>query len=192
AYNYPYLGISGQSISPQVAKLHELTNTQLGVYVAEVIRGGPSDSAGIVGSEETGDIIIAIDEQSVSSFEDLVGYLVTETAPGQTVTLTVLRSGEQRQIPVTLGERPNSAQLVSNPSAGSGQSGPVNARQAIELAEQAVIDGNLVDGDIIQRIVTPSVSNGVEVWEVELTTDTQSAKVTVERETGEILEVVVE
>lgn len=192
AYNYPYLGISGQSISPQVAKLHELTNTQLGVYVAEVIRGGPSDSAGIVGSEETGDIIIAIDDQGVSSFEDLVGYLVTETAPGQTVTLTVLRNGEQRQIPVTLGERPNSAQLVSNRSAGSDQSGPVNARQAIELAEQAVIDGNLVDGDIIQRIVTPSVSNGVEVWEVELTTDTQSAKVTVERETGEILEVVVE
>ncbi|MEZ4659290.1 MAG: trypsin-like peptidase domain-containing protein [Caldilineaceae bacterium] len=191
-YNYPYLGISGQSINPTVAKAHDMQNTQLGVYVAEVIRGGPSDEAGIVGSEDNGDIVIAIDDQPVGGFEDLVGYLVTETAPGQTVTLTVLRDGEQLQLPVTLGERPNSRQLVNSRSSGSGQSGPVNARQAIELAEQAVVDGNLVEGDIIQRIVTPGESNGVEVWEVELTTDTQTAHVTVERETGEILQVVVE
>lgn len=189
SYNYPYLGISGQSISPTLAREHDLNNTQLGVYVAEVISGGPSDDAGIVGDENSGDIIIAINDETVSGFEDLVGYLVTETEPGQTVTLTIVRNGEEIQVPVTLGERPSSRQLVSS---SSDSSGPVNARAAIALAEEAVVDGNLLDGEIVQRVVTPGESGGAEVWEVELTTDTQSARVTVDRETGEIVEIVVE
>jgi len=41
-------------------------------------------------------------------FDDLIAYLVRETEVGQEVVLTVVRAGEELEIPVTLGERPQS------------------------------------------------------------------------------------
>ena len=46
AYDYAYLGLSGSTISAGLAQTLELPDGQLGVYVAEVIPGGPSDDAG--------------------------------------------------------------------------------------------------------------------------------------------------
>ena len=39
----------------------------------------------------------------VQRFEDLISYLITKAAPGQTVTLSVLRNDEPLELPVTLG-----------------------------------------------------------------------------------------
>jgi serine protease Do len=49
---------------------------------------------------------VAIDGQPVHDFQDLISYLVFETQVGQTVEVTVLRSGQEVTLPVTLGERP--------------------------------------------------------------------------------------
>jgi S1-C subfamily serine protease len=54
-----------------------------------------------------GDIITAIDGHPVASFDELVSYLVNHTEVGQTVTLTILRDGQEQQVQVTLGERPS-------------------------------------------------------------------------------------
>lgn len=53
-----------------------------------------------------GDIIISIDGYELRNFDDLIAYLVRETQIGQQVWLTVIRDGEELEIPVTLGERP--------------------------------------------------------------------------------------
>ena len=53
-----------------------------------------------------GDIIIAIDGGKLRTFEDLVAHLVSNTEVGQEVVLTVMRNGDQLDIPVTLGKRP--------------------------------------------------------------------------------------
>ena len=42
----------------------------------------------------------------MSEFDDLLGYIVQETTVGQTVTLTILRDGQQQTVNVTLGQRP--------------------------------------------------------------------------------------
>ena len=119
-YSYAYLGLSGSSIGPVLAERLGLPPNRLGVYVAEVIPSGPSYDAGLHGGAELvtddsglefrrgGDIVVAIDGIPVVRFEDLVSYLVTKAAPGQTVMLTVLRDGESIEIGVLLSQRPGS------------------------------------------------------------------------------------
>ena len=52
-----------------------------------------------------GDIIVAIDGVEVRDMDDLIVYLA-ETAVGQTVTLGLIREGEELSVDVTLEERP--------------------------------------------------------------------------------------
>jgi S1-C subfamily serine protease len=102
AYEWPYLGIGGATIDARLAALVELPEQMLGVYVSEVIPRGPAARAGIV----QGDIVTAVDGEEVTGFEDLIGYLITETNPGETVVLTVLRNGQISDVTVTVGIRP--------------------------------------------------------------------------------------
>ena len=118
-YAHPWLGISGGTITPAVAESLSLP-VQQGVLVESVVSGGPADRAGILGGSQRsrtgsqalttgGDIIVAIDDEEVKSFDDLVGYLGRKTEVGQRVTLTVLRDGARQRIEATLGERPAAA-----------------------------------------------------------------------------------
>ena len=113
-YDYPYLGISSiDSLSlPQIEALGLQSFT--GAYVTSVTPNGPADKAGIrAGDQNTsaglnagGDLIIAIDGQTIHNFDDLLRYLINNKAPGDTVVLTVLRSEEQVDVTVTLDKRP--------------------------------------------------------------------------------------
>ena len=117
SYDYPYLGIS--SISGDVMNLIILEDLDLpadtrGAYVTCVTPGGPAHEAGIIGASDCdsnvlqagGDLIIAIEDVRVFEFNDLLTYLILETEPGVEVTLTVLRNGEEVEIPITIGARP--------------------------------------------------------------------------------------
>ena len=195
-FDYAYLGLSGSSISADLASALDLPDGLLGVYVSEVIPGGPSADAGLLGGNiavsganggqfrQGGDIITAIDDLPVQRFEDLVSYLVTRAAPGQQVSLKVIRNGETIAVSVTLGERP--AFAVQTPT--SEQDGDINAREAIAIATEAVTDSGLLQGSIDERVATPDERNGVLVWVVELTAGDTTASVVVDAATGEVLE----
>jgi S1-C subfamily serine protease len=110
SYQYPYIGASFASeIGLQEQSQLGLPQTQ-GAYLVEVTPGSPADQAGLVAADATtgdgGDLIVAIDGQSVKDFADLNSYLVFHTKPGQTIQMTVLRGGEQITLPLTLGTRP--------------------------------------------------------------------------------------
>jgi len=170
----------------------------LGVYVAQAVEGGPAAEAGVLGGNRPvqigegtqiqagGDVVSAINDVPVYSFEDLVGYLVTQASPGETVTLTLLRGDEEVQVDVVLGTRPSGLQAQQSDEA----IGEVNARAAIRIAEQASQD--LLQGEIIERTVVPDQLNGQDVWVVELSTESQVATVVVDRATGEVVEASVE
>jgi S1-C subfamily serine protease len=196
-YAYAYLGLSGTSVNPILAEALDLPDNQLGVYVATVIPGGPSEEAGILGGSETitdengiefergGDIITAVDGLTVQRFEDLVSFLVTEATPGQVITLTVQREGETLEMPVTLGERPSgSAEATPQLPDEDG----VNAREAIEIATEAAEESELLTGEIVERIASPDVLDGLDVWVVELVTDNETVVVTVDTLTGEVID----
>jgi 2-alkenal reductase len=109
SYTYPFLGIHYGDIT--LAELEELGLAQHpGVLVTRLVLDGPADRAGIQAynraSGQAGDLIVAIDDQEVRDGSDLIGYLVFETAVGQTVQLTVIRDGETITVPLTLDARP--------------------------------------------------------------------------------------
>jgi len=53
-----------------------------------------------------GDLIIAVDGEPVYEFGDLLSYIVTRKAPGDQITLTIIRNGGEKEIQLTLDKRP--------------------------------------------------------------------------------------
>jgi 2-alkenal reductase len=116
-HEHPWIGLSGGSLTPEVAEAMGLEEGQRGVLVASVVEGGPAGRAGLRGSDREvqidgyaasvgGDVIVAIDGQDVRDFDDLIIYLSRNTHVGQSVTLSVLRDGAVVTLEVTLAARP--------------------------------------------------------------------------------------
>jgi serine protease Do len=116
-YEHPWLGLSGTPLGLELNEAIKLAADQRGVLVMDVTAGGPSENAGLRGSDQQveidgqqvnvgGDVIVAVDGQAVKDFEDLVTYLVRHTEVGQTITLNVLREGKEVSVQVTLAARP--------------------------------------------------------------------------------------
>jgi S1-C subfamily serine protease len=116
---HAYLGISGGSITADLAEALKLPVGR-GVLVGEVVEGGPADEAGIRGGDSSatiegarievgGDIIVAIDGEQVAGMEEVINA-VNAAAPGDELKLTVRRGDSTRDVTVTLGVRPASAE----------------------------------------------------------------------------------
>ena len=115
---YPYLGVSVDNhlTMAELAQALDLPVNK-GVLIASVIDGGPAQRAGLQGGSRQitvrglpvrsgGDIITAIDGDSINSFDEMIAYLAARKTVGQQVTVTVLRGDQTLQLPVTLDERP--------------------------------------------------------------------------------------
>lgn len=117
SYDYPYLGIvSRENMTLAEMEVLELPRNVQGAYVLSVPEGSPADQAGVIGGSEPtafinlqagGDLITAVDGQSIRNFSDLLTYLVTNKSPGDALDLTILRDGQELIIPVELGKRPD-------------------------------------------------------------------------------------
>jgi len=115
---HPWLGISGNTLTADVATAMGLEPDQRGVLVHLVLEDGPAAKAGLLGNDsETqidgfdvpigGDIIVQINDQVVNEFEDLLGYIVTRGDVGQPVSLQLIRDGELINLEATLEARPS-------------------------------------------------------------------------------------
>ncbi len=100
----PYLGIRWATIDPRVASAYDLP-VQFGAYVQEVESGTPADRAGL----QAGDIITAIEDQTIDEQNSLVNILM-RFDPGEEVQITVVRNRREITLDVTLGSR-QSAEL---------------------------------------------------------------------------------
>lgn len=94
-----WVGITGYSLTEDMAHQFGVDQTS-GILVAGVTEGGPAHTAGI----RMGDVITAVDGTTITSFEDLSSYLGSKQ-PGDSITLTVERSGQSSDVQVTLGEQ---------------------------------------------------------------------------------------
>jgi hypothetical protein len=93
-----YIGLSVDDVPPAV-RAQTTLDEGFGLSVVFVVPGGPSDNAGL----RRYDILTAFDEQRLAESGTL-RKLATAKAPGDQVTLKVLRRGEERQILVTIGD----------------------------------------------------------------------------------------
>jgi 2-alkenal reductase len=116
SYPHPYVGISSAEITPSIAQVLSL-RVQEGLLVQNVEPNSGAARAGLRGGQGQqqvrsrqivvgGDVVTAIDGNRVKRPEDFVAYLETNKKAGDTVTLTIVRDGQERQVQVTLGERP--------------------------------------------------------------------------------------
>ena len=94
---HAYIGLSMQTVNAQNARSNGLSVNQ-GAYVAEVVANGPADQAGI----QQGDIIVAMDGEEITSADGMV-LAVRSHEIGDTVTVTVVRGTETKDLTVTLG-----------------------------------------------------------------------------------------
>jgi S1-C subfamily serine protease len=116
--SYAYLGVSSNNHF-SIAELASALKLPVdhGVLIDTVTPNGPADQAGLRGGNRDtnlrgfpvkagGDIILAIDGETLRDFDAMITYLVNHTTVGQVVTLTILRDGKEMQVQVKLGERP--------------------------------------------------------------------------------------
>ena len=95
-----YLGIAVADINERLVDRFSLT-VDSGVVIVRVASDGPGGTAGL----QVGDVLQAIDGVAISTSEQVV-HTVRATAPGTTITITILRGGTSTDVPVEVGERP--------------------------------------------------------------------------------------
>jgi serine protease Do len=95
---YPYLGIRWQSLTPQIISRYALPVTG-GVYVTNVDSGSPAEKAGI----QIGDIITQMGDQTLDEDHPFINVMYSY-APGETVTLEIMRGKDPIELAITYGE----------------------------------------------------------------------------------------
>ena len=95
----PYLGITYLAVE-DAQTAAQLGVNAYGVYVVEVVKGGPAEKAGL----QAGDRIVSVDGTEIASKDDL-GTLMQKHAAGDTLSITIAREGQMQTVNVTLGEK---------------------------------------------------------------------------------------
>ena len=116
-YSHPWIGISGQDINPDLAKIRNLNHSK-GFLIVTVIPDSPAEIAGLKGVSEIekidnkeypkdGDIIVSVDGKEVRKISDILIHLQEEKSVGDEMILGIIRDGEQMDIILTLVVRPD-------------------------------------------------------------------------------------
>lgn len=98
----PYMGITYLAVT-DAQTAQQLGVNAYGIYVADVVKGGPADKAGL----KVGDRIVSIDGTEVAQKTDL-GTIIQQHSAGDTLSITVARGGQMQTVSLTLGEKNNS------------------------------------------------------------------------------------
>ncbi len=95
-----YLGVGSQPVSLSAEARGLAGGQERGLMVVQVAEGGPAATAGVL----QGDILVRMEGTSIANADDLQGILGPDRV-GTTVTATVVRGGELRDLMVTVGSR---------------------------------------------------------------------------------------
>jgi len=97
----PFVGVEwGGDVDPSIAQAYGLP-VDYGVVVRGVVPGSPAEKARI----QPGDIIVAIDGERVTSWNDFVRIIMNRRV-GETVQISIVRGSQRLTVRVTLAERP--------------------------------------------------------------------------------------
>lgn len=174
--SHPYLGISGMSLTPDIATAMNLDASQRGALIETVTANGPADKAKLQASSKEfqldgqtinigGDVITAIDKSPVKSMDDLISYIFEKTDVGQTVTLTIIRNGKTMDVNLTLEARPETT--TQNVSTNENQNSTGQAWLGIY--------GTPMNTQIASEMNLPENQNGVLVIQVQPNSPAQEA-----------------
>jgi S1-C subfamily serine protease len=109
---HAWLGMTGRSVTPDIAAALKLGDVR-GVAIVAIDDRGPAADAGLNAATTAptadvprgGDVIVAIDGRDVEDMAD-VSRAVSSRAVGDALAVTVVRGGARRTVRVTLADRP--------------------------------------------------------------------------------------
>jgi serine protease Do len=162
-YEHTWLGISGITLTPDLASAMNLDAGQRGALIEEVLPNSPAQKSGLRGSDDEtsiegqtikigGDVITAIDGTTVRGMDDLIAYLARSTQVDQKVSLSLIRGGKEQTLEVTLAARPSAEQRTASAD-----------QRGVTLG----ILGTTVDESIASEMNLPDRQTGVLVEEVQ-------------------------
>ncbi len=145
------LGIRGHDLTHDIAKALDI-DASTGAFVAEAIPGGSAAEAGI----KSGDVILSVNGSRIASFSELRA-LVSSMGQGKTISLGIVRDGEELEVDVVLGAQDVEVTASSIHPALEGATLAVSSDPAgIEIT--AIEEGSpaarigLEEGDIIRGV----------------------------------------
>jgi len=163
-----FIGTSVQRVSPEIADSLGL-NTARGALVADMVKGGPAERAGV----KTGDVIVEFDRKPIKDSADLPSA-VARVTPGTSVQLKIARDGKEMSLPIIVGEMKEAEVATTTPAGELGLTvQPLTPQLAenlgIERGEGLVIsavtpgsnaeEAGLRSGDVITEINRQPVKN---------------------------------
>jgi serine protease Do len=168
-----YIGVGIQEVTPDLAKAFGVFSTE-GALVGSVAPDGPGARAGL----QRGDIIASLDGQPISDYGDL-RLRISQMPPGTMVRLGILRSGQKRELTVTMSEYSERAVAATEATPGeNAMEGvqvetltqdmarqlnlPASARGVVITnidPDSSAADTRLQRGDVIQELDGKAVSN---------------------------------
>ena len=114
SYKHPWLGITGTTLTSELAKNMNLPKNYKGVVVSQVIKQSPAEDAGIrealysaSGLIKNADVIIAIDDKKIQQMNDLITYLSENKNVKDPLKITINRDGQILTLNTVLTERSN-------------------------------------------------------------------------------------
>jgi serine protease Do len=146
--HHGYLGISLNDVTPANASFFNL-KTATGAIVAQVTPDAPASRAGL----KNGDVIDTLNGEKIENGSALQ-VAVSETAPGTTIKLGVLRNGSPQTFDVKVGEFHKNTEVASDGEAA----GPQKGKLGLAVAE--------LTPDVRQQLHIPQQVNGVAVQSV--------------------------
>ena len=120
-YPHPWLGAQLLGLTPERAQVFRqagmVVPVEEGLLVVEAVPGGPAERAGIRGGDQVvqlgnvriplgGDVITAINGETIADYQALTVYLETQTQVGDTIEVTIMRGSQEQKVQLTLDERP--------------------------------------------------------------------------------------
>ena len=112
-----YLGITMNDVTPDNASFFDLPDAS-GAIISQVTPDSPASRAGL----KNGDVLRELNGKKIVN-GSAMQVAVTEIAPGNTISLGILRNGKPETIKVTVGEFHGASELADNGGPGSQQRG---------------------------------------------------------------------
>jgi serine protease Do len=103
-----WLGVSVQDLTPELAKSFKVEETAKGALIADVVKGGPADKAGI----KRGDVVVAYQGKTIQDAGTLRNEVAVSTI-GQEAKVTVLREGKEQVIAVKIGDLEDATKMLT-------------------------------------------------------------------------------
>lgn len=169
-YSHPWLGVTASSLPlSNIEHGAESPINNKGVVITSLQPGSPAARAKLqpATAKHKGDIIIEIDGHPVNRFEDIINYIESTKAIGETITLELVRNGTNQNVSIKLAEIPN---LISVNAAEQNKKittamGPMLSRLAIDKNWTKITDLSNSNVSSQGARLDASGNNVYVVWE---------------------------